>query len=161
MMVDEARQFAEQAHGDQLYGTKPYIDHLQAVVDVLMEYNFDGDLPLLAAGYLHDVVEDTAVSLTEIETRFGTEIASLVYGVTNEPGTNRKERAAATYPKIRQDARRVALKLADRIANARNTKENSPGLFKMYRKEYDAFRSALQRGHEFGGMWGELDYLFK
>lgn len=86
-------------------------------------------------------------------------VAYLVTGVTNESGGNRRERNAATYPKIRSNADCVALKLADRIANARHAKETGSSLLEMYRREYPDFRAALWREGEFGGMWGELDYL--
>lgn len=159
-LVEQARLFAAHAHKGQTYGQLPYTTHTDAVVAVLIEYNFDDDPALIAAGHLHDVVEDCGVPIQEIQARFGVDVAGLVEGVTNEPGNNRKEKATRTYPKIREDERRVALKLADRLANARNAKEDNPGLFSMYRKEYPGFRAALYREDEFGGMWGELDSLF-
>jgi (p)ppGpp synthase/HD superfamily hydrolase len=159
-LVEQARLFAAQAHKGQTYGHQPYTTHTDAVVDVLIEYNFDDDPELLASGHLHDVVEDCGVAIQEIQARFGVDVAGLVEGVTNEPGNNRKEKAIRTYPKIREDERRVALKLADRLANSRNAKDNNPGMFAMYRKEYPGFRAALRREDEFAGMWGELDSLF-
>lgn len=159
-LVEQARLFAAHAHRDKTYGDQPYTVHTDAVVAVLVEYNFDDDEALLAAGHLHDVVEDCGVPVQEIQARFGADVADLVEGVTNEQGNNRKEKAIRTYPKIREDERRVALKLADRLANARNAKTENPGLFQMYRKEHPAFRAALYRENEFGGMWGELDSLF-
>lgn len=159
-LVEQARLFAAHAHKGQTYGQFPYTTHTDAVVAVLIEYNFEDDPALIAAGHLHDVVEDCGVPVQEIQARFGVDVAGLVEGVTNEPGNNRKEKATRTYPKIREDERRVALKLADRLANARNAKESNPGLFAMYRKEYPGFRAALRHEDEFGGMWGELDSLF-
>ena len=159
-LVEQARQFAALAHKGQQYGTQPYTVHTDAVVGILTEFNFDDDPALLAAGHIHDVPEDCGVPIQEIQARFGEDVAYLVEGVTNEPGKNRKEKAIRTYPKIREDERRVALKLADRLANARHSKDTNPGLFDMYRKEYPGFRKALRRDTEFGGMWGELDDLF-
>jgi len=159
-IVDHARSFAAIAHRDQKYGDQPYTTHTDTVVSILLEYNFGDDTALIVAGHLHDVVEDAGVAIQEIQARFGADVASLVEGVTNEPGKNRKEKAVRTYPKIRIDDRRVALKLADRLANGRHSKIKSPDLYAMYKKEYPAFRAALYQADEFDGMWYALDSLF-
>ena len=57
-MLDQARAFALAAHGDQMYGARPYSFHLDAVVRLLSPYGIEAQV----IGYLHDVVEDTEVS---------------------------------------------------------------------------------------------------
>ena len=66
-MATPAEAFAVAAHGDQRYAGGPYRDHLAAVVRVLREYGYDG--PYEAAGWLHDVVEDTPVELALVSDR--------------------------------------------------------------------------------------------
>lgn len=162
-LIERARQFAAQAHKDQLYGDEPYTVHTDEVVACLLEYNFtpEEDEEILAAGHLHDVQEDTHISNGEICSEFGSVVASIVDGVSKIKGLSRKQQNARYFVKVRQDPRRVAVKLADRIVNVRRCKIGNPGLFDMYRREYAGFKGALQDGKEFGGMWAELDYLFR
>lgn len=150
-----ARLFAIRAHGEQKYGQQPYSVHLDEVVSVLKEFgNFDE--ALLSAGYLHDVLEDTSVTREELRATFDGETSLLVELVTDQPGRNRTERHAATYPGIALHPKAITLKLADRIANARASRAHS--LLEMYRKEYQEFKNALKReGH--GALWAELDRL--
>lgn len=161
-VIDKARVFAMKAHGEQKYGFLPYIYHLDAVLEVLIEFRCD-DQELFAAAYLHDVLEDTAITRVDMALVFGENITRIVADVTNAPGKNRAERADATYPKIRSSVRAVQLKLADRIANCRASIKarefGNDSLIRMYRKEYPSFRTALFRDGEFPAMWAELDRL--
>lgn len=142
--VSRARCFAELAHTGQVYNEEvPYSVHLQQVVDVLKRFGVADD-NLYCAGYLHDSIEDTRTSYSDIEKRFGTEVAELVFAVTNEQGRNRKERAAKTYPKIvAAGAQATILKLADRIANVEYGLADGIGKSDMYRKEFPEFATAL------------------
>lgn len=157
-MVEAARLFALQAHGDQKYGEEPYGVHLAAVVDILRKRFNDPELE--TAGWLHDVVEDTPTSLQELLSVFPESTVAIVHAVTSEPGVNRKERNSATYPKIRANHRAVIVKLADRLANARNSTLSNPKLLSMYKKEYPDFRAALYYdSSDIAPMWEELDRL--
>ncbi len=140
-----ARDFAVAYHGAQLYGNRPYVEHLEDVVKVLGEagYPYHQDI-----GFLHDVLEDTDATADMIRAQFGDFTADAVLFCTDEPGTNRKTRKLATY--LRVDADRaneteavvsgLAVKVADRIANLRNCRaENNTGLLSMYRKEHRDF----------------------
>lgn len=134
--------FAEAAHAGQLYAEEvTYTHHLECVVEVLKRFGFT-DPVMISAGYMHDCVEDTTRSYNDIKTRFGEEVAELVYAVTNELGRNRKERNEKTYPKIRGNRGATALKLADRIANVEYSLANG-GKDDMYAKEYPGFKAAL------------------
>lgn len=153
-----ARALAVKAHGEQKYGDVPYEVHLDAVVAVLKEFgNFDE--VSLCAGYLHDVLEDTQVTKMRIWQECGDEISILVELLTDQPGRNRAERHAATYPGIALHPKAVTLKLADRIANVRASRvKGKEGLLRMYQKEYGEFKAAL-KGEHHGAMWAELDRL--
>lgn len=155
-----AKFYASMMHGNQKYaGHLPYTHHLAAVERVLVRYGVT-DPDLLDASWLHDIIEDAGVKRNEIAEMFGERVATLVFGVTNEPGENRKIRSALTYPKIRSSADFRILKLADRIANV----EQGGKLVEMYRKEYADFRRALYPYDEEAGetelsMWKRLDFL--
>ena len=99
---------AVHAHGDQMYGEAPYVDHLIDVVNTLKRH-FMATPELQATAWLHDTVEDTKYTHKQIRDEFGDEIADMVRAVTSEPGKNRKERNAATYPKIVATPGAVAL----------------------------------------------------
>ena len=134
-MTEKARAFAIEAHKDTRYGALSYEYHLQAVVQAM------GEAPpeALAAAWLHDVVEDTSVTLHDVREAFGGRVARLVDCVTDEPGENRKARKAGMYKKLATGpvmARRI--KLADRIANMKASNEN-PKLGVMYTKEFPEF----------------------
>ena len=162
LIVDKARIFAAQAHGEQLYGRLPYIVHLEAVHATLLRFGFEDDEELRAAAYLHDVVEDTPVDAGLIEEHFGGAIAKLVLAVTNEPGRNRLERHRMTYPKVRAAGKRaVILKLADRIANVEACIRDNVRLFAMYRHEYAGFEKALKVLGDCDAMWRELSELLQ
>jgi len=151
-----ARFYATVKHAGQPYGVLPYTHHLAAVEGVLKRFGYIEE-HLLVAAWLHDVVEDTGTKLKEVAEMFGDAVANLVGAVTNEPGDNRKVRAALTYPKIRSVNNGVTLKLADRIANV----ENGGKLVHMYKKEYEDFRRALYTECENEEMWDHLDTLME
>lgn len=137
-----ARDYAESAHGDQKYGEAPYVTHLAAVVTVLKDFGFSGDLIL--AGWLHDVLEDTKTTAAQLDMAYGSTVTHLVWAVTGV-GKNRKERNENAYGKIEERPRAVILKLADRIANAEASAKNNPDLLAMYRREYPGFKARLER----------------
>lgn len=161
MTLDPLRHvkfFASVKHGDQKYGLGlPYTHHLAAVEAVARRFSNDPcRMDILEACWLHDVVEDTGTKPKEIEEMFGPEVARLVSAVTNEPGVNRKIRAALTYPKIRNaGAEAVFLKLCDRIANV----EAGGKLVGMYRGEHEDFRRALHTPRQLDAVWAHLDSL--
>lgn len=157
-MEERAEIFALKMHGDQKYGNKPYAYHLRAVVEVLRRFGHE-DPTLIAAAWLHDVLEDTDVTSEELSREFGSAVVDCVERVTTEPGESRKERFRATYPKIRASAHALTVKLADRIANVEASKTDSADLLAMYKKEYQGFRSALRTPGELEEMWQHLDGL--
>lgn len=157
-----AKVFASQLHQDQgqYYGDKPYVTHLDQVVRTLLHFDFT-DKSMLAAGYLHDTIEDTGISQGVIFELFGPEVGRLVSAVTDEPGANRKERKAMTYPKIKAAGEEaIALKLADRIANVEySITTGNLRMQKMYRKEFDELNKNLRNYGQLEPMWARLQSL--
>ncbi len=154
-----AQAFAETAHEGQKYGEEPYTVHLKAVAMVLCRYGCT-DENLLSAAFLHDVVEDTPVTIDQVNLVFGRSVADLVYRVTNEPGANRMARHVATYPKIKESYDATMLKLADRIANVEASAKD-PGKMKMYKKEWSFFKESLYTPGVHEKMWNHLIKLLE
>src|SRR6187402_2332694 len=157
-MKQKARLFAVTAHGDQMYGDKPYASHLDAVAELVASYGEDA----VVVAYLHDTAEDTDATIEEIAAAFGPQVAACVSLLTDEPGRNRKERKAKTYAKLAgvSGPTELALlvKTADRLANVRACLEDrKQGLWDMYRGEHAAFRSAVYRAGLCDTLWLELD----
>ena len=159
LLVPRAAKFAIQRHGAQMYGkVHPYGLHLAHVEEVLLRFDhYDPDL--LAAAWLHDVLEDTQTKYSELHVLFGKTVAELVYAVTNEPGPNRAARHLLTYPKIRCYPGATTLKLADRIANTEFSIMQP--MFSMYKKEYEGLIEALYVEGENSKMWAHLDELYR
>lgn len=154
----KAFDWAKEFHRNQKYGNKPYTKHLEDVVAVLKRFGVKNSC-VLAAAWLHDAVEDTLLTVEMVEQEFGNDVASLVYAVTTEPGNNRKERNAKSYPKIKAQPDAIYLKLADRIANVQASIENSIEKLKMYQKEFPDFKMALKHSGGADEMWNYLEEL--
>ncbi|HEY9109613.1 MAG TPA: HD domain-containing protein [Roseateles sp.] len=159
-MLQTARDFAIAAHGDQMYGDRPYSFHLDAVADLAAPYGAEA----VVIAYLHDTAEDTQATIGEIESRFGPKVAACVALVTDEPGANRKERKAKTYAKLAavRGVNELALlvKVADRLANVRACiQDRKQSLWQLYRGEHVAFRTSAYRVGQCDPMWTELDAL--
>ncbi len=117
------------------------------MVAVAERFGLNGE-DFITACYLHDTLEDTRRSYSDLKDRFGERVAEMVYAVTNERGRNRKERNEKTYPKIRGVYDATCLKLADRIANVEYGLANG-GKFEMYATEFPAFAGALYLPQQF------------
>lgn len=124
-LVERAYKFADKMHGDQRRASGiPYILHPTSVACILAELGMDSES--LAAALMHDVVEDTPVTLEEVSKMFGSEIAGLIDGVTKLgkiPYSSREEQQAENIRKMliamSNDIRVIIIKLADRLHNMR------------------------------------------
>jgi (p)ppGpp synthase/HD superfamily hydrolase len=159
--IAAAKTFAALVHDEKRYGAEPYSRHLQDVVDVLLKFEVTTK-DILAAGYLHDVLEDTEVTKDTLLNLFGSRVTELVFAVTDGEGKNRAERKAAMYPKVRYmgpDA--LMVKLADRIANVSHAiAANNIPMFMMYGKEQPHFAKELRSFGMMDRWWAKLDSLF-
>ncbi len=130
-LVSKAFKLAYELHKGQTRASgEPYILHPVQVAGLLRDLG--GSSAMIAAGFLHDVVEDTSVSLEEIERDFGAEVRLLVEGVTKLSKLNfdsKTERQAENFRRMfvsmAKDIRVIVVKLADRLHNMR-TLEHLP-----------------------------------
>ncbi|HZO26358.1 MAG TPA: bifunctional (p)ppGpp synthetase/guanosine-3',5'-bis(diphosphate) 3'-pyrophosphohydrolase [Chloroflexota bacterium] len=141
--IRRAFEFARDAHdGQSRESGDPYITHPLAVAETLAELQLD--TATISAALLHDVAEDTAVSIEDLEARFGSEVARLVDGVTklskvpwfNEHGeeverpmdrqTMWAESMRKMFLAMADDIRVVLIKLADRLHNMRTLDARPP-----------------------------------
>lgn len=122
-MIQEAETFALTAHAGQRYGDHPYRCHLRAVVTVLEDFDLLNE-DLIAAGWLHDVVEDTETTKRDLLHGFGQDVSEIVWACTGV-GDNRRERNRAIYGKIALCPRAALVKVADRIANVEQAERGS------------------------------------
>ncbi len=124
-LITKAYHFSRRAHEGQLRDSgEPYFQHPFEVAMILAELELD--VETIAAGLLHDVLEDTEVTRAEMEAEFGSSILSLVEGVTKLdklPFRSRFERQAENLRKMMlamaEDIRVILIKLADRLHNMR------------------------------------------
>lgn len=138
-LVQAAKDFALQRHGDQKYGEKPYSIHLQAVYDTLVALDIPSEVHL-AAAWLHDVLEDTHTTRKELEDKFGAEVTDLVWAVTGNNAMHRQESTKLTIQKIKMRPRAGLLKLADRYCNVKASLEGKQIKYlAMYVKEHKQY----------------------
>ncbi|HEX6308909.1 MAG TPA: bifunctional (p)ppGpp synthetase/guanosine-3',5'-bis(diphosphate) 3'-pyrophosphohydrolase [Longimicrobiales bacterium] len=124
-LIARAYRFSEKAHtGQKRASGEDYLAHCVEVTKILADLHLDGFS--LAAGLIHDVVEDTEVTLDDVKVEFGGEIATIVDGVTKIGKVQFRsttEQQVENYRKLllsmAQDARVITIKLADRLHNMR------------------------------------------
>lgn len=124
-LLRRAHATAEKAHEGQVRKTGDrYITHPTTVAYMLAQYGLDADT--IAAAFLHDTVEDTPLTLDQVEQDFGTDIAELIDGVTKLDRvrySNREQQQAASIRKMvvamARDVRVLIIKLFDRLHNLR------------------------------------------
>ena len=123
VLVMQAAEFAAHRHtGQRRKGEagEPYVNHLAEVARLLADATDGADADLIAAGWLHDTVEDTGTSAAEIETFFGPRVAGLVIEVTDDkslPQAERKRLQVEAAP--HKSAAAKTLKIADKTSNLR------------------------------------------
>jgi len=112
-LIARAKEFAEQKHGDQLddSGLNYFIHHVLQVGQLVELVTKDDSI--IAAAYLHDTLEDTDTTLSELEEKFDKRIAGLVHELTHE---GHKDSRGYYFPQLKsRDA--ILIKFADRLSN--------------------------------------------
>ncbi len=138
-MIEEAASIAFHEHRRQRYNDKPYTVHLGDVAHVLEDFGFASP-EWQSAAWLHDLLEDTHVSVKELQRIFGAWVSTIVWAVTGQKGVTREEHMAVIYEKIAMLPIAAVLKVADRIANLEAADAGSLHMVRMLR-ERDSFRT--------------------
>jgi (p)ppGpp synthase/HD superfamily hydrolase len=152
-MEEEALEFAAKAHGDQKrkYTEELYIEHPKRVAETVRSVPHSPEM--ICAAYLHDVAEDTPVTLEDIEKKFGGTVAGLVEELTDEyvkenyqhlNRRKRKKKEVERQAEISPEAKTI--KLADVIDNTRDIVKNDKNFAQRYVPEMEALTEALQGG---------------
>jgi (p)ppGpp synthase/HD superfamily hydrolase len=141
-LIARARRFADIAHATQKrkYTAQPYFTHVDAVARAIQASG--GDEAMVAAAYLHDTLEDTATTYSELVAEFGTEVADLVKELTDvytpltHPGLNRKARKALEVQRLAKVSDRAKLiKRADMADNTSSIEQHDPKFARVYNAE--------------------------
>src|SRR5258708_13169351 len=133
-----AAQFAAEKHATQKRkgaAQEPYINHLIEVAHLIAGSSDTLDTELVMAGFLHDTVEDTGVTLAELAQRFGNDVASLVAEVTDDKSLPKETRKALQVQNAaKKSPRAQTLKLADKISNLRSILASPPADWSLQRR---------------------------
>jgi (p)ppGpp synthase/HD superfamily hydrolase len=151
----KAMRFAEEAHRGvtRRYTGEPYVTHPFNVAMLVSTATADEEV--VAAALLHDVLEDTAVSLDEITAAFGPRVAALVVEVTDvytakrHPDLNRVSRKALERERLATVSNEAkTIKLADLVDNTGSIMTHDPNFGRVYLKEKELLLEALGGGDE-------------
>src|SRR5579871_5684889 len=164
-IIRHAWEFCVQHHSGQLRASgEPYVLHPLEVAQVLAEMKLDSTA--IAAGLLHDAVEDTPVTTEDILARFGEQVAHIVEGVTKIDKiqfANREDRQAENVRKMLlamvSDVRVVIIKLADRLHNMRTLEHLKPERQEAIARETLDIYAPLAHRLGMGKVRGELEDL--
>lgn len=150
--VEKARVFATAAHASaaqlRKYTNEPYIVHPTEVVKIVSSVSHSKEM--LAAAWLHDVVEDTGVTIEVIRAEFGDEISELVGWLTDvsrpEQGNRATRKAIDRAHTAMAPADAQTIKLADIISNCTSIKEHDADFAKVYFEEKRLLLEVLTKG---------------
>lgn len=167
-LLVRAYKFSDAAHAGQVrHSGQPYVSHCIEVARILADLQLD--TTTVVSGLLHDIVEDTDITVADVEREFGSEIAQIVDGLTkiaNLPLSSREERQVENYRKlllsIAKDARVILIKLADRLHNMRTLDWLAPEKRRRIAQETRDLYAPL--AHRFGMAkvrWELEDLAFK
>jgi (p)ppGpp synthase/HD superfamily hydrolase len=166
-----ACQFATNAHAGinqvKRYSGEPYINHPATVVELVRSRPHTPEM--LAAAWLHDVVEDTGVPIERIQEAFGEAVAALVADLTDvsrpEDGNRAARKAIDRKHAAKTSPAAKTIKLADLIDNTRSIVARDPGFAKVYLVEKRLLLEVLKEGDHVlwqmasdqagEGAWGE------
>jgi len=152
-IVHKAQVYAMAAHAavqqKRKYTGQPYIVHPAEVASIVA--SVPGSTPdMVAAAWLHDVVEDTGCTYTDIHLAFGADIATLVGWLTDvsrpEDGNRAKRKAMDREHTAQAPAEAQTIKLADLISNSKSIMEHDPEFAKTYLEEKRMLLEVMTKG---------------
>ena len=164
-LVKKAYEFSQKHHAGQTRASgEPYLVHPLEVGIILADMRLD--TTAIAAGLLHDSVEDTSVTIEQIQTEFGEQVAHIVEGVTKISRIDFASREEAQAENVRKmilamvdDIRVVLIKLADRLHNMRTLKHLSPERQEKIARETLEIYAPIAHRLGMGRVRGELEDL--
>jgi GTP diphosphokinase / guanosine-3',5'-bis(diphosphate) 3'-diphosphatase len=134
-----AARFAAEKHAQQKRKGatgEPYFNHLVEVAELVALSSDELDVELVMSAFLHDTVEDTGVTLAELEERFGSDVAGLVAEVTDDKSLSKETRKDLQVRNAhKKSVRAQILKLADKISNLRSILASPPVGWSLERKQ--------------------------
>ena len=150
-LISNAKEYAILKHFEtnHKYDGNPYDVHLQMVYDFACKYihllpNNRVISEVLAACWVHDVIEDCRETYNDVKNVLGERVADIAYALTNEKGKTRKERANDKYYEgIRNTPFADYIKICDRMANVKYSKDKGSRMIEVYRKENEEFKKQL------------------
>lgn len=151
-IVQKAWVYAMAAHAavgqNRKYTNEPYIVHPYEVMTIVKSVPHTEDM--LAAALLHDVVEDTGCTITDIHLNFGADIAAIVDGLTDvskpEDGNRAKRKAIDREHTAQAPAEAQTIKLADLISNSKSIMQHDPDFAVTYLAEKKLLLEVLTKG---------------
>ncbi len=151
-LITKAKAFAIACHEGighrRKYTNEPYWIHPQAVAEMVASVTTDPEI--IAAAWLHDTVEDTSTTLTEIEERFGRRVAELVSDLTDvstpADGNRAQRKSLDREHSASAHADAKTVKLADLIHNTDSIVQHAPGFAKVYLEEKRQLLEVLKEG---------------
>jgi len=151
-VVEKARVFATAAHAavgqKRKYTGEDYIIHPAEVASLVMSVPHTDEM--LAAAWLHDVVEDTGVTLAQVRTEFGVEVAELVAWLTDvskpEDGNRATRKGIDARHSAAAPAEAQTVKLADLISNSKSILVHDPNFAQVYLQEKSLLLTLMDKG---------------
>ncbi len=153
-LIDSAIEYAKEKHKNQKrkYTGEPYFNHCNEVANIIIREGrvFNCDESVIAAAYLHDVVEDTDARIEDIERIFGKRVAQLVSEVTDvskPTDGNRKTRKEIDRKHLEKASPEgQTIKLADLISNSHSIVQRDKNFAKVYLEEKEKLLRILNKG---------------
>lgn len=149
--INRALEFATKAHGDQRrkYTGELYINHPIEVAKLVADVP-GATTEMVMAALLHDVIEDTPVTRSEIESEFGQDVAELVWWLSDQSKPMDGNRAVRKEIDLQHIAKAPAqaktIKLADLVSNTRSISKYDPDFWRVYRHEKLRMLEVLREG---------------
>jgi GTP pyrophosphokinase len=164
--IAKAQSFAKDAHKGQVrkFQGTPYVWHPFAVsklVEIYTGFDFEGSVDLRVAAMLHDVVEDTDVTLSEIEKEFGSDVADLVFELTSYrmDGEDKAEYLSQRMTNMSDEA--LLIKLCDRLDNLSDYKMVPKDFRDEYSEQTEQILSHLEKNRHLTSIHKQLVELVR